>query len=71
MYQHDREFSKVDGFVVYREYYFHNPLTEEPDCTREVLYELQTEDKAKECVEEEAPKYPDDKVYYEEGTITI
>lgn len=71
MYHRDREFMKVDGFVVYREFTFFHPLTEEPDRDREILYELQTEDKAKECVEEETPKYPQDDIYYEKGTITI
>jgi hypothetical protein len=58
----------VDGFIVYREYAFQNPITFDLELSREE-HDCYTEEQAKKAVEELKLEYPGDKVYYEAGRI--
>lgn len=60
----------VNGFVAYREYYFMNPHTFEPECSRDE-HECYTEEQAKKAVESLKQEFPDDKVYYEECRVLL
>lgn len=67
----DGDFYKVDGFIIYREFVSYDTPTGAPDLVREQLAEYEDEKAAIQAVAEFEHEYPDDDIFYEEGTITV